>query len=252
MTFHYLQAHLHQSMWVGCYWNYREENWTSQGLTPVYAVMKCYKASWEVPGHSEGAGAGSSLRLETCHLKSAGDCPSCELPKSLHVARKAMGDYFPKTGPAVAGLPSHQGEVSAFSSFFFLQHCFTQWQNPTIFPGQEETFLFLFGSGWLCSLPPASSPDTLRFFSSALQSLLPGFSYWCERVNRSMWRAIERTNGLSLNTWQAGGKTVQLMRGCWWTLPSSHILFIKMSHLWNLRHLCLSVPKDSNIAGGKP
>lgn len=45
MTFHYPKVHLNLSMWVGCYLNYREENWTSQALTALYVVKKCSEAS---------------------------------------------------------------------------------------------------------------------------------------------------------------------------------------------------------------
>lgn len=181
MTSHYCKVHLNLSIGVGCYFNYREENWTSQVLTPLYAVMKYSKASWEVSNHFERVGSGAFLRLKTHPLKSVSDCGSCGLPKSLHVAWESMGGYFPKAGPEIAGLPPLLRRAFSFLIVLFPPGLTRSVAQTYHFPWIRSSALFL-----VCQsdcivfllLHQLKLLDTLRLFSLTLQSPWPSFSYW--------------------------------------------------------------------------
>lgn len=126
-----------------------------------------------------------------------------------------VGGCLPKAGPAIAGLPPPQGEVSAFLMVLFPPGLLRSVAQTYRFPWVRSNAPFLVGQGdCIVSLllHQLRLLDTLRLFSPALQSPWLSFSYW--------WRATERMNGMSINTLQAGGRAAQLMCGCWRTLPS--------------------------------
>lgn len=180
MTFHYPKVHLNLSMRVACYLNYREGNWTSQALASLYAVMKCSKASWEVPGHLEGVGSGPSLRLETRHLKSAGDCGSRGLPKSLQ-----WGAVFPEQAQQLQDclLPKERFQLfdGSFPSWIASLCC----TNLPLSLGKKQCSLSC-RSGWLHSLPPASSAEAFGY-CLALPCKAPGWVFPTDGELQKEW-----------------------------------------------------------------